>query len=87
MDRNNHLCITNYCNLIFLTFNAEIVIETIEWVETEIVVTEIEILDVAEAAIERETIDEAVTEIVAIGMVAQYSNSNVLLIFNEVHWQ
>jgi len=63
------------------------VIETIEWVETEIVVTEIEILDVAEAAIERETIDEAVTEIVAIGMVAQYSNSNVLLIFNEVHWQ
>lgn len=51
-------------------------IETIEWVETEIVVTEIEILDVAEAAIERETIDEAVTEIVAIGMVAQYSNSN-----------
>lgn len=47
-------------------------IETIEWVETEIVVTEIEILDVAEAAIERETIDEAVTEIVAIGMVAQY---------------
>lgn len=62
-------------------------IETIEWVETEIVVTEIEILDVAEAAIERETIDEAVTEIVAIGMVAQYSNSNVLLIFNEVHWQ
>lgn len=56
-------------------------IETIEWAETEIVVTEIEILDVAEGEIERETIDEAVTEIVAIGMVAQSSNSKVFFKF------
>lgn len=52
----------------------------IGWVEIEIGVTETEILDVAEAAIGRETTDEAVTEIVAIGTLVHDSKSQMFFI-------